>query len=100
MIEDKDNVFRAIKERLNSIGWDFFIKPYPIYNEKWHLEVLANEDEDEDNKRFFTVTIGSSDLSISFDEKKENHRKGNLGEILDFIEDCLLNRYDCRSRIE
>lgn len=96
MIEDKDNVFRAIKERLNGIGWHFFIKPYPIYNEKWHLEVLANEDEDEDNKRFFTVTIGSSDLSVSFDERKENHKKGNLGEILDFIEDCLLNRLRSR----
>ena len=100
MKENKNEILQAIEERLSSIGWHLFIKPYPIYNEKWHLEVLANEDEDEDNKRCFTVTIGSSDLSVSFDEKKENHRKGNLGEILDFIEDCLLNRYDCRSRIE
>ena len=88
MKENQDEVLRAIEERVNSIGWGMFIKPYAISNEKWHFEVLPNE-EDEDNKRCFTVTFGSSDLSINFSDRESHKKFRDLGKMLDYIEEYL-----------
>ena len=89
MIENKDEILQAIEDLLDKIGWKFFIKPYEMPNRHWHLEVRPEKDDDDDNKRCFTVTI---DLSVSFEDKKNHKKHMDLSEMLDFIEACLLNR--------
>lgn len=83
MTENMDEILQAVEKRLNRIGWVFSIKPYQIPNKHWHLEVRPEKNDDNDNKRCFTVTI---DLSVCFEEKNKHKRHMSLSEMLDFIE--------------
>lgn len=99
MKENKDEILRKIKERVNGIGYDFFYKGCQSpETTPWISEEILYmwvKPKDEANSEL-SLDVVPSKLRVSFlEEDKENRNRkecGNLDEMLDYIENYLLNR--------
>jgi len=96
MKENKDEILRKIKERVISIGYDFFHKGEQsrVHEQVLHL---GGQSKDADNSELlFEVAIGSSYFRVTFGGEDKPKKCGNLDEMLDYIEDYLVTRLTLR----
>lgn len=95
MTEDTNEIFRKIKERVNSIGWDIVYKGCetpgkPLWvkeHSRLYLKVLSKDGSD--RNLLLDVTIYPNRYMVSFPENdgKNHNRKicNDPKEMLDFI---------------
>lgn len=98
MTENTDEILRAIKERVNNIGWETFSRgdespeKTPWATEK-RLHLWVKSKDEANSVLSLDVGIGSSYLRIAFgcEDKPEQFKDPNKKDkMLDYIEDYLL----------
>jgi len=100
IVEDKDEVLRAIDKLVNDNGYDYFRGKCWLRKDKVDEPIedvlcLAVQPKEGDDKPLFhfVVTIGSSRFRITFDKDVPKYCK-DLDQMLNIIKDWLLNIKD------